>query len=249
VDEQQGQEHVELRLLEAPTVRDYLDDFALRAGRHLGTRTEVSISLRHAGTDRLAASTSERAARCDEVEYATGAGPCITAMDLMQVVLVPDLVDDTRWESWRRAAIDAGFRSGAGVPAHVAEGVEIVLNLYSEDLDPWDADLLVRADTYAQQVAVTVGLCLQVAHLSAAYADAQAAVRDLQRLNDLMVRAVSEDEAAAPELLRRVRDAARAGDAGADDAVRSILREASAGGTRSDAGTTPQDGGSTGDPA
>ena len=246
MDDQVSQSHVERSLLEATTVRDYLDDFALRAGRHLGTTTEVSISLRHGGRDRLAASSSDRAARCDEVEYSTGAGPCITAMDLMQVVIVPDILDDTRWESWRRAALDDGFRAGAGVPAHVADGVEIVLNLYSEDLDPWDPALIVRADTYAQQVAVTVGLCLQVAHLSAAYADAQAAVRDLQRLNDLVVRAVAEDEAAAPELLRRVRDAAQPGDARADDAVRSILREASAGGTRSGGGTTPQGGGTGG---
>ena len=225
MDEQQSQTHVETRLLEAPTVRDYLDDFALRSGRHLGPHTDVSISLRHDGTNRLAASTSDRAARCDEVEYAVGAGPCITAMDLMQVVLVPDVLDDTRWESWRRAALDEGYRSGAGIPAHVADGVEVVLNLYSEAVDPWDADLILRADTYAQQVAVTVGLCLQVAQLTAAYADARSALNDLQRLNELVVRAVADDEAAAPELLRRVSDAARSGVADADVAVRAIIRE------------------------
>jgi len=43
------------------------------------------------------------------------------------------------------------------------------------------------------------------------------------------VRAVADDEAAAPDLLRRVRDAARTGDARAGDAVRSILRDASTG--------------------
>lgn len=228
MDHQQSQTYVETRLLEAPTVRDYLDDFALRAGRHLGTGIEVSISLRHAGRDRLVASSSDRSGRCDEVEFETGSGPCITSMDLMQVVLVPDVLDDTRWESWRRVSLDEGFRSGAGVPAHVAEGVEIVLDLYSEDVDPWDADLIVRADTYAQQVAATVGLCLQVARLSAAYADAQAAVRELQRLNELIVRAVAEDETSAADLLRRVTEAARAGGEDADKAVRSVVGEVSA---------------------
>lgn len=213
---------VEVHLLDAPTLRDYLDDYALRAGRHLGSDTDVSISLRHAGRDRLAASSSDRAARCDLVEYATGAGPCITAMDLMQVVLVPDILGDTRWESWRRAALDEGYRSGAGVPAHVAEDVEVVLNLYAERLDAWDGPAILRADAYAQQVAVTVGLCLQVSRLAAADADARSAVRELESLTALVVQAVAHDESRAPDLLRRVRDAART----SDDAVRGILREA-----------------------
>lgn len=232
-DQQQSQTDIETRLLAAPTVRDYLDDFALRAGRHLGGGIEISISLRHAGKDRLVASSSHRSARCDQIEFQTGSGPCITSMDLMQVVLVPDVLDDTRWESWRRTTLDEGFRSGAGVPAHVAEGVETVLNLYSEDVDPWSPDLIVRADTYAQQVAATVGLCLQIARLSAAYADAQAAVRELQRLNELIVRAVAEDETPAADLLRRVTEAARVGGTDADQAVRSVVGEVSAG--RSDA--------------
>ncbi len=229
MDEDEKQQHLEVGLLGAPSLRDHLDDFALRAGRHLGTDTDVSITLRHAGRDRLAASSSPRAARCDEVEYSAGAGPCITAMDLMQVVLVPDLMQDTRWASWRRAALDEGYRSGAGVPAHVSDGVEIVLNLYAERVDPWDRSALVRADTFAQQIAVTVGLCLEVARLSSAYADAQAALHDLERLNDLMVRAVADDETAAADLLRRVRGAVEPGDPGAVGTVREIFRDATAG--------------------
>lgn len=216
----------EADLLGEPSLRVYLDDFALRAGRHLGADLDLSISLRHAGRDRLAASTSDRAARCDEVEYATGAGPCITAMDLLQVVLVPDAMQDTRWESWRRATLDEGYRSGAGVPAHVAEGVEVVLNLYSERVDPWHPDLLLRADTFAQQVAVTVGLCLQVAQLSAAVADARAAVTESQRLGELVVGALAADERSADGLLRRVREAGRDGGREAQEAVRAILRDA-----------------------
>ncbi len=224
--DEQASTDVQVRLLEAPTVRDHLDDFALRAGRHLGADTDTSISLRHAGRDRLAASSSDRAARCDLVEYASGAGPCLTAMDLMNVVLVPDVLGDTRWDSWRRTCLDEGYRSAAGVPAHVTDGVEIVLNLYSEGLDAWDGPAILRADTFAQQVAVTVGLCLQVAHLAVAYTDVRAALRELERLTELVVRAVADDEASAPDLLRRVRDAARGPDAQADAAVRGVLREA-----------------------
>jgi uncharacterized protein YgfB (UPF0149 family) len=216
---------VETRLLEAPTLRDYLDEFAMRAGRHLGIDTELCISLRHAGADRLAASSSDRAARCDVVEYAAGAGPCVTAMDLMRVVLVPDIAADTRWPEWRQAALDEGFRSAAGVPAHVADDVEIVLNLYADHLDAWDASTVVRADTYAQQVALTIGLCLEVSRLTTAHADAQESLRELQQINRLVVAAITDDEGAAAELMTRLHEVVRTGSTHAEADVRGIIRD------------------------
>ncbi len=225
VDEHRIQRGVERRLLEGSTLRDHLDDYAMRAGRHLGTGTEVSISLRHAASDRLVATGSARAARCDEVEYATGSGPCIVAMDSMQVVLVPDIAADPRWPAWRDVALESGFRSSVGVPAHVADDVEVALNLYSEELDAWDTGQLLRADTYAQQVAVTVGLCLQVAHLTTAHADVDAVLRELQLVNALVVRAIAPDEPTAAEMLRRVREVASGDSADVDGDVRRIVAD------------------------
>jgi GAF domain-containing protein len=170
--------HTELEslLLEARTVREHLDDFALRAGHHLGRGTHCSISLRHAGEDRLAASSGPRPAGCDEVEFREGAGPCVTAMDDLQVVVVPDLLDDARWPAWNEHARAAGFRSSAAVPANVGEDADIALNLYSDLVDPWDREALIQADTFAQQIARTVGLCLQVARMAQQLEDMRAAV-------------------------------------------------------------------------
>ena len=131
---------VEALILGTRTVRDHLDDFAVRAGHHLGAGTHCSVSLRRHGQDRLAAASSDRSAACDEVEYRTGAGPCVAAMDHLQVVLVPDVVSDTRWASWRDVTLGRGFRSAAAVPAHVSDDAEIALNLYSEAVDPWDRE-------------------------------------------------------------------------------------------------------------
>jgi hypothetical protein len=170
--------HTELEtlLLEARTVREHLDDFALRAGNHLGRGTHCSISLRHAGEDRLVASSGPRPASCDEVEYREGVGPCVSAMDDLQVVVVPDLQEDTRWVPWNEQARAMGFRSSAAVPANVGEGADIALNLYSDLVDPWDRDALVQADTFAQQVARTVGLCLEVTRMAQRVEDMRAAV-------------------------------------------------------------------------
>jgi hypothetical protein len=97
-------------------------------------------------------------------------------MDDLQVVVVPDLLDDARWPAWNKQARAVGFRSSAAVPADVGEGADIALNLYSDLVDPWDRDALVQADTYAQQVARTVGLCLQVARMAQRVEDMRAAV-------------------------------------------------------------------------
>lgn len=157
---------LEALLVGAQTVRDHLDDFAARAGGRLGPGTLCSISVRQAGHDRLAASSGPRATACDEAEFRAGAGPCVTAMDDLQVVLVPDVAREDRWPDWTSQTRAVGFRSSAAVPAHVADGAEVALNLYNEQVDAWDADALLQADGFAQEVARTVGLCLQVARLT-----------------------------------------------------------------------------------
>lgn len=198
------EEQLETFVLEARTVRDHLDELASRAGTQLLAGTEVSISVRHRGHDRLVATSSARSGLCDQTEYDTGAGPCVTAMDLLQVVLVPDILEDTRWASWRRVSLDQGFRSAAGIPAHVADGVELSVNLYSEELDPWDADVLVRADAFAQQVAQTVRLCLEVARLTTAHADAVAAAEARESIDETISRTLAEKQGTVSEVLHRL---------------------------------------------
>jgi hypothetical protein len=210
-------------ILEARSVREHLDSFALRAANHLGPGTHCSVSLRHQGTDRLAATSSARSARCDESEYASGAGPCLTAMDLLGVVLVPDVLDEGRWSTWRQTTLDEGFRSSAAVPARVREGAEIALNLYSERLDPWDRSMLVRADTYAQQMAATVALCLEVADLSREVSD----LRALKALQETLDRAVGVTMArrgcTAEAALAQLRDLALAQGADLSDVAAGVL--------------------------
>ena len=51
------------------------------------------------------------------------------------------------WKLYRHIVLPAAL------PAYVRDGVVLALNLYAERLDPWDAEALVRADGYAQDVA------------------------------------------------------------------------------------------------
>jgi hypothetical protein len=215
----------DLLILGARTVREHLDSFALRAANHLGPDTHCSISLRHGGQDRLAATSSARSARCDEVEYASGAGPCITAMDLLGVVLVPDVVAEGRWSSWREITLDEGFRSSAAVPARVSAGADIALNLYSERLDPWDRSMLVRADTYAQQVAATIALCLEVADLSQQVTDLRELSARQQSLDRAIGVTMARRRCTADDALVVLRDEALTRGAALSDVAAGLLRD------------------------
>jgi len=133
-----------------------LDAYATEATVRVGVPTECSIILRdHQLLDQVA-SSSERAARCDRTEVETAEGPCVLAIQQLRGELVPDVLAETRWPVWRTAAADAGFRSAAALPAQVDADTTIALNLYSEAVDPWDRDVLVRMDRFVQEVAEAI---------------------------------------------------------------------------------------------
>jgi hypothetical protein len=147
------------------TLESALEDFVLHAAYHLGADVECSISLRHGGASRRVTSSGTRSARCDEVEYAENSGPCVAAMDDLTVQLVRDLAADDRWPAWQQAALAEGFRSAAAFAVHVGPRADAALNLYSDSLDPWDRDRIVRADVYAQQLGLVLTFALQVERL------------------------------------------------------------------------------------
>lgn len=132
---------------------DQVDAILREAVERIGSHTSCSLVLRHGAGFVRVASSDARSARCDEIEVLEHRGPCVQAMDHLSGVLVPDLSADERWPAWRDEAISVGFRSAAALPAYVGDGTVLTLNLYSELLDPWDGDALVRADVHVQEVA------------------------------------------------------------------------------------------------
>lgn len=130
-----------------------LQQILVEAAERIGAATSCSVIMRMEHGLRRVASSDPRSAACDDAEVAERGGPCVLAMDQLSGVIVPDVTLETRWPGWRTAADAGGFRSGAALPAYVQDGVVIALNLYSALVDPWDAEALVRADGYTQDVA------------------------------------------------------------------------------------------------
>ena len=204
-------DHMELGGLpqaEAALAAWCLGDFAIRAASHLGMSSECSITLRQTGHARRAASSSDRAAYCDDVENQGLTGGCIEAMDELRVVLVPDLVTEDRWHDWTHAALSSGFRSAAAFPAYAGPGAEIALNVYSEELNPWTRDSIVRADMYAQQIGLVMGLVLNVTDLEAKLAAFQTALAAQTAIDQAIGAMMHSQGCTAEEALTILRSAA-----------------------------------------
>jgi hypothetical protein len=157
---------VERELLQMTTIEQHLDDLAMRASHHLGGGIDCSIILRHRGEDRRVASSTERAGRCDDAENAAGSGPCLTAIEELHTVFVPDVLAEQNWPEWRRQVIRSGYRSGAAFPVDLGDGADVAFNLYSDELNPWARPTVLHADMYAQQIGTVLALCLEVARLT-----------------------------------------------------------------------------------
>lgn len=93
----------------------------------------ASITLRHHGSTVRVASSSRRAALCDQAEAQAEDGPCVVAMSGLRAVVIPDLAAEQRWPAWSRVTKDAGFAAVVAVPAVVDPASAVALNLY---LDP-----------------------------------------------------------------------------------------------------------------
>lgn len=152
------------------SISSYPEEFARRAAAVLGADIEASVMVREHGVSLRAGSSTAAAARCDQAESMASAGPCLDAMDRHSAQVVPTVAGAVGWDRWREQALDEGYVSALAVPAVVDDGGSVALNLYARVPDPWTPGLITAADGYAQLLASTVRVHLDLAELEDAAA-------------------------------------------------------------------------------
>ena len=98
----------------------------------------------------------------DELQYAEHEGPCLDAFRTGNVFRVRDIANDPRWSSYLPRATAEGARSLLSMPMTAMGKVIGALNIYSREVDAFDA----TAASIANIVAAHAGVASQV---SAAY--------------------------------------------------------------------------------
>lgn len=158
-------------------VADFLTELSTVAASTLsdaaGVLIECGVTLRRRKRSATIAGSSERAALLDKLEQALGDGPCITALNAMKPVVLPDVETDTRWPDYQKVLAENGCRSVLGVPLALDENQSAALNFFAAEPHVFAPNVISRAEGFADLAGRALRLALRIA-------DAQTLADDLR---------------------------------------------------------------------
>jgi GAF domain-containing protein len=147
-------------ILSTDGMTEFLDELVQLAAAGNGS---CAITVRLDNKSRTVASSDALAARCDEIQYTQGEGPCLESMRTGKVVDAPDLATDERWGNYRSYALAQGVRSVLSTPMGVDGQHFGAFNLYSLEAGGFDNAARAQAERWAQQASGAVGVALRLA--------------------------------------------------------------------------------------
>ena len=153
-------------LLTTRSVEDFLTDLSRVAATAMSA--SCGITMRRDGEPLTVASSDALAGQVDEVQYGAGQGPCLQTLDTGQVVRVPDLAVERRWDGYPAHAQAFGVASSLSVPLRHDGRTLGALNLYSGAAHAFDdARDVDRAVGFADQGAAVLSVALRQAQQAA----------------------------------------------------------------------------------
>ena len=108
-------------------------------------------------------STADFVRKVDDIQYAMGQGPCITAARDGQTVISESLGADPRWRRFGGSVARLGVHSALSLPLITAEGVVGAMNVYAHDRAVFDE----RAAELGEIFAIPAAIAVQNAHILA----------------------------------------------------------------------------------
>ena len=166
----------------APDVSDRLQDLVLECADvadmlgELATFSASTLSVNHdllcgvtlvRRKKPVTVATSEPAVHAlDELQYGLGEGPCLTAVQGLTTIHVPDLREEARWPRYAAAAWAEGIGSVLSVPLPLEGEANAALNLYSSRTNAFSGADIKHAEAYAAQVSKALRLAVRVTQLT-----------------------------------------------------------------------------------
>lgn len=160
----------------------------------------VTIAQRR-GAAHTAAASHESARQADELQYAAGEGPCLSAVWDAPQIHVDDVEAERRWPSWVAAMQDrSGFRSMLVLRLFTTQDRLGALNLYAERPRAFDETDVDHGEALAAHIAVALRSAQEISGLSIAL-DGRTVVGQAQ---GILMERFGLDPAAAFAVLTRV---------------------------------------------
>jgi GAF domain-containing protein len=123
-----------------PDMQHTLQSAVDLAADHLKGRAEVSVSLVTKGRVQTPASTSERVALADALQYELQEGPCLDAIWEHETFQIEDLAEDEQYPRWSRQVNEqTGFRGVVAYQLFTDPDTLGALNVYTDEPRPYEA--------------------------------------------------------------------------------------------------------------
>jgi GAF domain-containing protein len=170
-------EYLQELVLTSSDVGDFLSQLARVSARSLseeGDEVLCGITLLRHRKAATVASSSNEAQAMDEIQYAFGDGPCMTASREQMTIHVQDLDADVRWPKYFETVLEHGVRSILAVPFRLEGDTRAALNLYSHRPGRFDGRVLELAEDFVSQTSMALRLAVRFAHHSEAAANLKA---------------------------------------------------------------------------
>lgn len=114
-----------------------------------------SITLRVKDKDTTAAASNNYTREIDQIQYETGQGPCLSALESGEPQRIARIPEETRWPAFCERAEKSGLRSSASFPLPV-KGAPGSLNLYSNSDGAFDGPSAAVAEIFGKQAAIAL---------------------------------------------------------------------------------------------
>jgi len=117
----------------------------------------AGVALRtRGGQAEVPAVTDPTVAEIYRCQMLGAVGPLVECLRTQATVLVPDVVQESRWPQWAAKVLELGVRSVLDVPLRTATGTIGVLGLYSVEPDAFGPEEEAIAHILAQHASVAV---------------------------------------------------------------------------------------------
>jgi hypothetical protein len=167
-------------LLDSQDITAFLNDLTMIIADRLATDGDevwCAVTLLRERKSSSVASSSDRAAALDEIQFGFGDGPCLTAAREHRIVHVPDMRLENRWPGYKDAAAANGIISVLGVPFELEDGARAGLNVYSDQPDKYDDAAIEEIHREVLTASKALRLAVRLARYQDRQADMDAAMR------------------------------------------------------------------------
>lgn len=159
-------------------IPELLNEFTRLTAEHfVGEQSvECGLILRREKKNIVVASSSDEAARMDEIQAGFDEGPCLSALESGSVIQVADVRTERRWPDYMAVVREHGLASVLAVPVDLGGFGGAAMNFYTRRPGHFIESDVADAQRYVDVIAKALRIALRTAGHSDAARDRQAAM-------------------------------------------------------------------------